>query len=119
MKSSFECDITDHLVLFGQTRSTGESEVMLDDIIGLPNIDPQTSQAVNPETSTRLRELVETYLAALELAGEVRRELAREIEAARAHGHSFPQLNEESGLSIATIQKILVAVAVERASLKS
>jgi len=39
------------------------------DTIGLPNIDPQTCQAVNPETSTRLRELVETYLAALELAG--------------------------------------------------
>ena len=89
------------------------------DKIGLPNIDPQTSQAVNPETSTRLRELVDTYLAALELAGEVRRELGREIEAARADGHSFPQLNEASGLSIATIQKILVAVGVERASSKS
>ena len=86
------------------------------DIIGLPNIDPQTCQAVNPETSTRLRELVETYLAALELAGGARRELAREIEAARADGHSFPQLNEASGLSTATIQKILVAVGVERAS---
>jgi hypothetical protein len=89
------------------------------DIIGLPNIDPQISQAVNPETSTRLRELVDTYRAVLELAGEVRRELGREIEAARADGHSFPQLNEVSGLSIATIQKILVAVGVERASSKS
>ena len=39
------------------------------DKIGLLNIDPQTSQAVNPETSTRLRELVDTYLAALELRG--------------------------------------------------
>ncbi len=86
------------------------------DTIGLPNIDPQTSQAVNPETSNRLRELVDTYLAALQLAGDVRRELGREIVAARADGHSFPQLNEASGLSIATIQKILVAVGIERAS---
>ena len=36
------------------------------DTIGLPNIDLQSSQAINPETSTRLRELVDTYLAALE-----------------------------------------------------
>ena len=89
------------------------------DTIGLPNIDSQTCQAVNPETSTRLRELVDTYRAALELAGEVRRELAREIEAERADGHSFPQLNAASGLSIAAIQNILVAVGVERASSKS
>ena len=87
--------------------------------IGLPNIDSQTSQAINPEISTRLRELVDTYLAVLRLAGEVRQELGQEIEAARADGHSFPQLSEASGLSIATIQKVLVAVAVERASSKS
>ena len=86
--------------------------------IGLPNIYPQTSQAVNLETSTRLRELVDTYLAVLDVAAEVRLELSQEIEAARADGHSFAQL-EASGLSIATIQKILVAVAVERASSKS
>ena len=89
------------------------------DLVGLPNIDSQTSQAINPETSTRLRELVDTYRTVLELAGEARRELGREIEAARADGHSFPQLNEASGLSIATIQKILVAVGVEKASSKS
>jgi len=85
----------------------------------LPNIDSQTSQAANPETSTRLRELVDEYLAVLDVAREVRLKLGREIEAARADGHSFSQLNEASGLSIATIQKILVAVAVERASSKS
>jgi hypothetical protein len=89
------------------------------DLVGLPNIDSQTSQAINPETTTRLRELVDTYRTVLELAGEARRELGREIEAARADGHSFPQLNEASGLSIATIQKILVAVGVEKASSKS
>ena len=89
------------------------------DLVGLPNIDSQTSQAINPETTTRLRELVDTYRTVLELAGEVRRELGREIEAARADGHSFPQLNEVSGLSAATIQNILVAVGVERASSKS
>ena len=85
----------------------------------LPDIEAQTCQAANPETSTRLRELVDEYLAVLDVAREVRLKLSREIEAARADGHSFPQLNEASGLSIATIQKILVAVGVERASLKS
>ena len=89
------------------------------DKIGLPTTDPQPSRAVNPETSTRLRELVDEYLAVLDVAREVRLKLGQEMEAARADGHSFPQLNEASGLSIATIQKILVAVAVERASSKS
>jgi uncharacterized protein YdbL (DUF1318 family) len=84
--------------------------------IGLLNIGPQTCQAVNPETSPRLRELVVEYLAVLEVAREVRLELNREIQTARADSHSFPQLSEASGLSIATIQKILVEVAVERTS---
>ena len=88
------------------------------DVMGLPNSDTQTSQAVDPETSTRLRELGDTYRAVLELAGELRQELGREIEAARADGHAFPQLNEASGLSIATIQNILVAVGVARTSPK-
>ena len=78
--------------------------------IGLLNTDPQTCQAVNPEASPRLRELVDEYLAVLDVAREVRLELSQEIQTARADGHSFPQLNEASGLSIATIQKILVEV---------
>ncbi len=84
--------------------------------IGLLNIDPQTCLAVNPETSPRLRELVDEYLAVLDVAREVRLELSEEIRTARADGHSFPQLSEASGLSIATIQKILVEVAVGRTS---
>ena len=60
--------------------------------IGLLNIGPQTSQTVNPETSPRLRELVDEYLAVLDVAREVRLELNREIQTARADGHSFPQL---------------------------
>ena len=87
--------------------------------IGLPNADLQTSQTVDPETSARLRELVDTYLAALRVVVEVRLELSQEIEDARAHGHSILQLIEASGLSIASIQKILVSAAVERASSKS
>jgi len=87
--------------------------------IGLPNIDLQSSQAIDPETSARLRELVDTYLAALRVVVEVRLELSQEIEDARAHGHSILQLIEASGLSIASIQKILVSAAVERASSKS
>ena len=92
------------------------------DKIGLPNIDAQTSEAVNPQTGTRgtrLRELGDTYLAVLRLAGEVRLELSHEIKGAMADGHSFSQVNEASGLSLATIQKILVGAAVERASSKS
>ena len=40
------------------------------DQIGLPNIDPQTSQAAHPEAFSRLRELVAEYLAALDVARE-------------------------------------------------
>lgn len=87
--------------------------------IGLPNIGVQTSEAVKPETGTRLRELVDRYLAVLRLAGEVRLELSQEIKGAMADGHSVGQVNEVSGLSLASIQKILVGEAVERASSKS
>ena len=82
--------------------------------IGLPNFNPQTSRAVNSETSARLRELVATYLAAQDVAREVRLELGTELTGARAAGHSFAQLSEASGLSLATIQNILRAVSVER-----
>ncbi len=84
--------------------------------IGLPNIDLQTSQTVSQGTSARLRELVDSYLAALRVVGELGLELSQEIEDARACGHSILQLIEASGLSTASIQKILVSVAVEKAS---
>ena len=109
-------NIDDQLVVFGQTRSN-ERAVMVSKMT-LLNIDSQTICTASPETGTRLRDLVVEYPAALDVAREVRLKLGKEIEAARADGHSFAQLNETSGLSIATIQKILVAVAVERASSK-
>jgi hypothetical protein len=82
--------------------------------MSLPNINPQTYRAVDSETSGRLRELGDTYLAALDVARDVRLELDQEFKAARAAGHSFPQLSEASGLSIGSIQNILRAVSVER-----
>lgn len=85
--------------------------------IGLPNVNPQTYWAVNSEASGRLSELGDTYLAALDVAREARLELVQEVTAAMAAGHSFPQLSEASGLSIATIQNILRAVSVEKLSL--
>ena len=89
------------------------------DQIRLPDIGSQTSEAADPGAFISLRELVDEYMAVLDVAREVRLKLGREIEAARADGHSFVRLNEASGLSIATIQKILVTAAVERASSKS
>jgi hypothetical protein len=86
--------------------------------ISFPNFNPQTYRSVNSETSGRLRELGDTYLAALDVARELRLALDQEFKAARAADHSFPQLSEASGLPIATIQSILRAVAVDETSLK-
>ena len=54
---------------------------------------------------------------ALDVAREARLELVREVEAARVAGHSFPQICEASGLSVASIQNILRSVSVEKLSL--
>jgi hypothetical protein len=89
------------------------------DELRLPGIGSQTWQAAQPGALTALRELVDDYLAVLDVARGVRLKIGREIEAALADGYSFDRLNEASGLSIATIQKILVTAGVERTSSKS
>jgi hypothetical protein len=90
---------------------------LMADPFGLPNVNEQSYRAVNPVTGGRLRELGDTYLAALDAARQARLELVREVETARVAGHSFPQLCEASGLPIATIQNILRTVSVEKLSL--
>jgi uncharacterized protein YdbL (DUF1318 family) len=80
---------------------------------------PANRPGCQPEAIGRLRELGDTYLAALDVAREASLELAQEVQVARAAGHSFQQLSQASGLSIATIQNILIAVSVERTSSKS
>src|SRR5262245_4674179 len=101
--------------IFAQSRFA--EGAMMADSVGLPNLDPQSYRAVNPVTGGRLRELGDTYLAALDAARQARLELVREVETARVAGHSFPQLCEASGLPIATIQNILRTVSVEKISL--
>jgi len=84
------------------------------DLFRLPSFNPQTYRTINSETIGRLRELGDTYLAALDVAREIRLELDQEFKVASAAGHSFEQLSEVSGLSIGTIQNILRAVSVEK-----
>ena len=65
------------------------------------------------ETFGRLRELGDTYSAALESARNVSFEIEHQIEAAMAAGHSMTRVAEASGLSVSQLEYILVSVGVQ------
>jgi hypothetical protein len=75
--------------------------------IDQPDYNPATYREPNPETIGRIRDLAARYHGSINQARELRHHLDHEIRAAKAAGHSFPQLREASGLSIATIQAII------------
>ncbi len=67
----------------------------------------------NNETFGRLRDLGNTYSAALESARSVSFEIEHQIEAAMAAGHSITKVAEASGLSVDQLEYILVSVGVQ------
>lgn len=75
--------------------------------IDQPDYNPATYRDPNPETMERIRDLAARYHSAINEARELRHQLDQEIRAAKAAGHSFPQLRDASGLSIATIQAVI------------
>lgn len=77
------------------------------DPINQPDFNPQTYREPNPETMARIKKLADEYHAHTAQARVVRRELDEELRAAKAAGHSYPQLREASGLSIATLQSVM------------
>lgn len=79
----------------------------MSDPIDHPDYNPNTYREPNPATMARIRMLADRYHKHTAEAREARRELDAAIREAKATGHSFPQLKEASGLSIATIQAII------------
>lgn len=77
------------------------------DPIDNPDYNPHTYRPPNEATIERIRELGKQYHDALDVSRELRYQLDLEIIAAKEAGHSYHQLREASGLSIATIQKII------------
>lgn len=75
--------------------------------IDQPDFNPATYREPNPETMARIQRLAEQFHKHTAEAREVRRELDNELRAAKASGHSYSQLREASGLSIATIQAVI------------
>lgn len=77
------------------------------DPIDQPDFNPQTYREPNRETMARIKALADEFHAHNAQAREVRRRLDDELRAAKNAGHSYPQLREASGLSIATLQAIM------------
>jgi len=75
--------------------------------IDQPNYNPATFRPPNPATIAQIEDLGKEYSAALNAARDLRHQLDAAIIEAKEVGHSYHQLREASGLSIATIQKIL------------
>ena len=75
--------------------------------IDKPDFNPSAYREPNPATIATIKELADKYHAASAQAREARWALDAAIREAKATGHSFPQLRDASGISIATIQSIL------------
>lgn len=75
--------------------------------IDRPDFNPATYRDPNPEIMARIKALADRYHRHTAEAREVRRQLDDELRHAKATGHSYPQLRDASGLSIATIQAII------------
>jgi hypothetical protein len=75
--------------------------------IDSPDFNPSTYREPNPQTMDNIKSLADQYHAANDLPRELRRELDNALRAAKQAGHSYSQLREASGLSIATLQAIM------------
>lgn len=67
----------------------------------------------NTETFDRLHELGDSYTAALAALRQVSAQMDREIETAVAAGLSLDKLSEVSGLTVAQLEYISIATAVQ------
>ena len=75
--------------------------------IDQPDYNPATYRPPNEVTMATIKAIADDYHALTGEARIMRAQLDAEIIAAKEAGHSYPQLREASGLSVATIQKII------------
>jgi hypothetical protein len=66
-----------------------------------------TYRPPNAQTIAEISELADDYYAALAAAQPLRAALEAKLKAAKDAGHSWSQLRDASGFSIATIQAIV------------
>ncbi|MEO7016015.1 MAG: hypothetical protein ABI067_05675 [Leifsonia sp.] len=83
------------------------SEQAMTDPINDPNFNEYTYRAPNEATITELKRIADDFHAAKDIARDLRRELDNKLREAKASGHSYTQLRDACGFSIATIQLII------------
>ncbi|AEL98139.1 helix-turn-helix DNA binding protein [Mycobacterium phage Inca] len=77
------------------------------DPIERPDFNPMAYRPANEERMARVRAVSDAYWQARETLETLRAELHAELRDAKASGHSYPQLSEVSGLSVAAIQRAI------------
>jgi hypothetical protein len=77
------------------------------DPINSPDFNPYTYREPNPETISQIQRLAEEYHAAKDKARELRIKLDCALRSAKEAGHSYGQLRDACGFSVATIQAII------------
>lgn len=75
--------------------------------IDRPDFNLMTSREPNPETIARLRSLGNALTEAQRTVASIRGEMRDALQDARDTGHSFGQMKEASGVSVASIQRML------------
>jgi hypothetical protein len=75
--------------------------------IDRPDFNPATYREPNPDTIAKLRSLGNALTEAQRAVAQIRDEMREALQEARDTGHSFPQMKEASGVSIASIQRML------------
>ncbi|AEK08426.1 HTH DNA binding protein [Mycobacterium phage SirDuracell] len=83
------------------------------DPIARPDFNPMTYRPANEETVARIRAVSDAYWQAREALEALRAELHEEVRAAKAAGHSYPQLRDATGLSIAALQRVIATAETQ------
>lgn len=72
-----------------------------------PDFNLYTAREPNEETINELKRIADDWHAAKDIARDLRQELDAKLREAKESGHSYTQLRDAVGLSIATIQAVL------------
>lgn len=77
------------------------------DPINSPGFNPYTYREPNEQTIAEIKALADQYHSVKDRARELRQRLDCKLRDAKACGHSYGQLRDACGFSVATIQAII------------
>jgi hypothetical protein len=90
-----------------ECKRTGVPMAGEQDPINQPTFNPFTKREPNPATIEEIKQIADQYHTALGVARQLREQLDSKLKTAKDAGHSWAQLRDASGFSIATIQAIV------------